>query len=120
MTGSFKDRGQASLCVSDMQPNEMQDQSQLAAASVVRFVILNSSFNLAESGPRSAAIAGSGALPRCDDVLGQGFESLPIFLRHGNRNMASLAGIHIAYDAGLPSVSAGGDLALESIFKCIL
>ena len=65
-------------------------------------------------------IAWLGVCPRCDDVFGQGFESLPIFLRHGNRNMASLAGIHIAYDADLPSVSAGGDLALEAVFQCTL
>jgi hypothetical protein len=59
-------------------------------------------------------------LPSLRRRFGQGFESLPIFLRHGNRNMASLAGIHIAYDADLPSVSAGGDLALEAVFQCTL
>jgi hypothetical protein len=65
-------------------------------------------------------IAWLGVFHHCDDVFGQGFESFPIFWRHGNRNMASLAGIHIAYDAGLPSVSAGGDLALEAVFQCTL
>ena len=50
MTGSFKDRGQASLCVSDMRPNEMQDQSGLSEASVLRFIILPSTLPQAVCG----------------------------------------------------------------------
>lgn len=58
-----------------------------------------------------------GALLHCGDVPCQGFESLPIFLSHGNRNMAALAGVHIVHDAGLPGVSAGGDLAEGAVLQ---
>ena len=50
-----------------------------------------------------------------NDILGEGFESLSIWLNYRNGNITGFSGFDIPYGAGLAGVYAAGDFALSTV-----
>jgi hypothetical protein len=49
------------------------------------------------------------------DILSEGFESLSVWLDHGNGYMTSFAGVDVLYGAGFTCMCAGDDFALRAV-----
>jgi hypothetical protein len=50
-----------------------------------------------------------------DDILRESFESLSVWLHHGNRYMTGFAGVDVRHDAGFACMDADDDFALIAV-----
>ena len=50
-----------------------------------------------------------------DDIFCQSFESLSVWLHHGDRYITGLAGVDVHHDAGFAYMDTADDLALSAV-----
>ena len=66
-------------------------------------------------GTNRRALKLEGSFQLDDDVFCQRFESLSVWLHHGDRYMAGLAGLDVGHDPGFAGMDTADDLASSAV-----